>query len=307
MRLIGKFRDEELARSFSTHLAQLEIDNQIAIESDGTYEIWVISEDDVKGAEQLLGKFRESTGEEEVRDISKKGQKIRKPDRKEVKKKKQDLPAVERTRGKIFKKGLPAPRSVTLFFILISVLMGLFSGLGENVELLRRFFITDIVREGTLISWHRGLPEIGNGEYWRLITPIFIHFSILHLLFNMLWFYSLGNMIESRKGSWFLGIFIFFTAAAGNLAQYLVSHPYFGGMSGVVYGLLGYAWMKSKHDPKSKILLHKGVLYVMIGWFFLCLTGLLGNVANTAHAMGLIIGVVWGFLSSIDRKKSNKK
>ncbi len=289
MRLIGKFSDEHLARSFSTHLAQLEIDNQIAIESDGTYEIWVISEDDVKGAEQLLGKFRDSTGEGEVRDISKKSRKTRKG----------DLAAVERKRGKVFKKGLPAPRNVTFFFILISVLIGVFSGLGENVELLRRFFITDIIKGG--------LPEIGNGEYWRLITPIFIHFSIIHLLFNMLWFYSLGNMIESRKGSWFLGIFIVFAAAAGNLAQYLVSHPYFGGMSGVVYGLLGYAWMKSKHDPKSKILLHKGVLYVMIGWFFLCLTGLMGNVANASHAMGLIIGTVWGFLSSTNRKKSNQK
>lgn len=297
MRLIGKFSDEHLARSFSTHLTQLEIDNQIAIESDGTYEIWVISEDDVKGAEQLLGKFRESTGEDEVRDIPKKGRKTRKG----------EPSAVERKRGKVFKKGLPAPRNVTFFFILISVLTGFFSGLGENLELLRRFFITDIIKEGAFISWHSGLPEIGNGEYWRLITPIFIHFSIIHLLFNMLWFYTLGNMIESRKGSWFLGIFIVFAAAAGNLAQYLVSHPYFGGMSGVVYGLLGYAWMKSKHDPESKILLHKGVFYVMIGWFFLCLTGLMGNVANASHAVGLIIGTVWGFISSMDRKKINKR
>ena len=60
MRLIGKLEDEDLARTFSDYLTQLDIDNQIAIESDGTFEIWVISEDDIKHTEQLLSKFLES-------------------------------------------------------------------------------------------------------------------------------------------------------------------------------------------------------------------------------------------------------
>ena len=70
------------------------------------------------------------------------------------------------------------------------------------------------------------------------------------------------------------------------------------GMSGVVYGLLGYAWMKGRFDPGSGLLLHPQTVAMMLIWFFLCLTGLMGNIANTAHAVGLVLGIAWGYASS---------
>jgi GlpG protein len=302
MRLVGKLEDEDLARTFSDYLTQLNIENQIAIESDGTCEIWVISEDDVKSAEQLLSEFLESPDGDEYKDVSKKAKKIRKQTRKEEK---QQPPHVD-VRTKIFSKGATATSigSVTLFLIIVSVTVTLLSGLGQNFDFLRKFFITNIVREGDYISWYPGLREIGEGQFWRLLTPIFIHFGIMHLLFNMLWLRDLGSMVENRKGSWFLGIFIAIVAIISNLAQYLISGPSFGGMSGVVYALLGYIWMKSKYDPNSNLYLHKITVYMMIGWFFLCFTGLMGDIANAAHTAGLVIGMVWGFLSSPARRKS---
>lgn len=302
MRLVGKLEDEDLARAFSDYLTQLNIENQIAIESDGTCEIWVISEDDVKSAEQLLSKFLESPDGDEYKDVSKKAKKIRKQTRKEEK---QQPPPVD-VRTKIFSKGATATSigSVTLFLIIVSVTVSLLSGLGQNFDFLRKFFITNIVREGDYISWYPGLREIGEGQFWRLLTPIFIHFGIMHLLFNMLWLRDLGSMVENRKGSWFLGIFIVIVASISNLTQYLISGPAFGGMSGVVYALLGYIWMKGKYDPNSNLYLHKVTVYMMIGWFFLCFTGLMGDIANAAHTAGLVIGVVWGFLSSPARRKS---
>lgn len=300
MRLIGKFDDEILARAFSRHLAKLKIDNQVAIEPDGTYEIWVIWEDEVKRAEQLLFQFQSPPAETKPQDIPPKNQKIQPQKKEEKKKEKEPRQKTHTTPGY-------AAGYVTLFLIIISVLVGLFSGLGRNTTLLQEFFITDIISDGGFIQWHRGLPEVAGGEFWRLITPIFVHFGFAHLLFNMLWLYSLGNMIEERKGSWFLGIFIAVVAAGGNLAQYLVSSPYFGGMSGVVYGLLGYSWMKTKYDPGSKIYLHRITVIMMIAWYFLCLTGLLGRMANAAHTAGLIIGVVWGYLASINSTEPAKK
>jgi GlpG protein len=135
-----------------------------------------------------------------------------------------------------------------------------------------------------------------SGQVWRLLTPIFIHFSFLHLLFNMLWLKDLGTIIEVRQGAGRLVLLVAILAVASNVGQYLVSGPNFGGMSGVVYGLLAYIWMRGKCDPFSGYFIHPQIFIMMMIWFFLCLTGLLGNIANTAHAVGLVVGIIMGCL-----------
>ena len=127
---------------------------------------------------------------------------------------------------------------------------------------------------------------------------MFLHFGFLHIFFNMLWLRDLGSMIEARKSTWMLLLLVLVIAGTSNLAQYLVSGPTFGGMSGVVYGLLGYIWMQGKFDPASKLSLEPQTVLFMIAWFFLCLFDLVGNVANTVHAVGLGVGIAWGFLAA---------
>jgi len=131
-----------------------------------------------------------------------------------------------------------------------------------------------------------------------LFTPMFLHFGFLHILFNMLWLRDLGSMIEARKSSRLLLLLVLTIAGVSNLAQYLVSGPNFGGMSGVVYGLLGYMWMQGKFNPASRLSLEPQTVTFMIAWFFLCLFGVIGGVANTAHAAGLGLGIAWGFLTA---------
>ena len=89
--------------------------------------------------------------------------------------------------------------------------------------------------------------------------------------------------------------FFLITSAVSNVAQFVVSGPLFGGMSGVVYGLLGFVWMQSRYNPFFFHFLHKGVVWMMLIWYVVCLTGLVGNIANTAHTVGLLIGVIWGY------------
>jgi GlpG protein len=83
-----------------------------------------------------------------------------------------------------------------------------------------------------------------------------------------------------------------------NVAQYFMGVSYFGGMSGVVYGLFGYVWVRSKLQPSSGYFMDRTNLILMIVWLFLCMTGAVGRVANTAHVSGLLIGMAWGFLAS---------
>jgi len=132
-----------------------------------------------------------------------------------------------------------------------------------------------------------------------LVTPIFLHFGIIHIFFNMLWLRDLGSMIEARQGSWWLLLLVIVFGVFSNLAQYLSYGGEFGGMSGVVYGLFGYVWIRGKLDPTSGLFLHQNIVVMMLVWLVVCMFGVFGAVANAAHAGGLLIGMAWGWFSSL--------
>jgi GlpG protein len=182
---------------------------------------------------------------------------------------------------------------LTAVLIAISVGVAFYSRLGANERALEFLFLT---------NYHRApgeLPvEISQGEVWRLITPIFIHFGYIHLLFNLLWLKDLGTVIEKGISSRFLFTFVLVIGISSNVAQFLYSGPFFGGMSGVVYGLLGYVWMKSIFDPGSGFYLDKQTVIMMLGWFALCSLDVIKHVANAAHAAGLGLGVIWGYFAA---------
>ena len=81
----------------------------------------------------------------------------------------------------------------------------------------------------------------------------------------------------------------------------------FGGMSGVLYGLFGYLWMKGRFEPELGLALSPRLILLLIGWLFLCMTGVLGSVANTAHVAGLAVGMVIGVAPYLWRRLLGKR
>lgn len=141
-----------------------------------------------------------------------------------------------------------------------------------------------------------------DGQLWRLITPVFLHFGLLHITFNALWCWELGRRIEQTLGSLnLLGLFLVI-AAVSNSAQQAVSGPVlFGGLSGVVYGWLGFAWTAGRINPQWRGLTPStGIMLFMVGWLLICIVGVVDvlgfSVANAAHVGGLLSGVVLGGL-----------
>ncbi len=303
MRLVGEIKDQKSAGLLSNYLAYKEIENKI-IEEDGAFEIWVYDEEKLNTAETMFAEFMANPNAPEYKDAMKKNKVIQ--EQTASKEDRDDAPYID-ARTTIFYHEVIPRGKLTMFLILICVIVGFLSKLGDNIAFLRPLFITDILVNGNMIRFAPNLPEIQHGEIWRLFSPMLIHFGFLHLLFNMMWLLDLGSLVEFRKGSLFLVVFILVVSGLSNLAQFYIVHPLFGGMSGVVYGLFGYIWMKGKFDPGSRFFLHKTTVVLMIAWYFLGLTGLLGNIANAAHSVGLVVGVIWGFLSAGGLKRLIKK
>lgn len=147
---------------------------------------------------------------------------------------------------------------------------------------------------------------VKQGEIYRLVTPMLLHFNLMHIIFNLLWLKDLGKIIEGKFGSRQFLLFVLILSLTSNLLQYMVRGPLFGGMSGVVYGLLGYLWMAKTFKKEDILTLPKRDNYMMIGWFFLCFTGIFGPIANLAHGAGLTIGMIAGINPFYNSKKGLK-
>lgn len=129
---------------------------------------------------------------------------------------------------------------------------------------------------------------------WRLVTPMLLHFSLLHIIFNLLWWVELGRIIETFQSSRQLILVTLTTGLIANVAQYLATGPRFGGMSGVVYGLLGYLWIYGRVNPAAGYGLRREVVFLMLAWLVICFVGLADIVANHAHLAGLLSGCALG-------------
>lgn len=140
----------------------------------------------------------------------------------------------------------------------------------------------------------------GGGQYWRLVTPTFLHFGWLHIVFNSLWLWELGSKVERVMGSLNMLCLFLVIALVSNTSQFVFGGPgLFGGMSGVVYGLLGFSWVAPLLQPHWNIQPAKTIMLFMVGWLVLCMVGLVevmgfGAIANAAHLGGLLCGALLG-------------
>ncbi len=293
MRLIGHLAEEKAVRTFGDYLYVQGIENQLEQENPEGWGIWINDEDKIEEATKLLAAFQLNPADAKYRAEAK----VAPERRAEAEKSEANYRKKVSDRHQLFQP-MAAYGFGRLTFVLIAISVAVFllSGLGRNYEAIRSLFITDFT---TGIFFGARLPEIRHGQLWRLVTPIFIHFSVLHILFNMLWLRDLGSMIEGRQSVRVLAILVLAIAVCSNLGQFWFAGPVFGGMSGVVYGLLGYVWMRGKFDPASGLYVQPLTVTMMLIWFFACFTPIVPQVANGTHAIGLVMGIAWGYLSSL--------
>lgn len=178
----------------------------------------------------------------------------------------------------------------TAIFLITGSLVGLFLMM-KGPEALQAFFMA--------VNEEHFLTEVRQGEWWRLVSPIFLHFGLLHILFNMICLKDFGSLFEVEQGlKRYLGFFLL-AALVSNLAQYAVMGPRFGGYSGVLFGLLSWLWAYGLTNPDRPPVLPKSSVGLLFVWYFLCLFGVIPQIANMAHGAGLVLGLMGGALFGV--------
>lgn len=180
---------------------------------------------------------------------------------------------------------LGRPRSVTTVILGINVVVfvvELALG-GASGEVL--------VRLGAMVPF-----LVATGEYWRLITAMFLHVGVLHLLLNSWGLFLFGNLIEGVFGSArFVAIYLV-TGFCASAASFAFGGPnrIAAGASGAIFGLLG-AWLAYNWRRRELFMAQANLRGVLI---LIALNLFLGfqitGIDNTAHIGGLVAGVLAG-------------
>lgn len=189
-----------------------------------------------------------------------------------------------------FRTAAPFTIAIAGVTLIVWLLMTIYGG-STNPDTLIRFGAKDNLR-------------ILNGEYWRLITTMFLHIGGMHLWFNSTALLSIGGHVERIYGSArFLFIYLF-SGISGTLASFLFSSAISAGASGAIFGLFGALLYFSKRN--ANVFGHTmgpGLITALL--VNLLLGFIIPGIDNYAHIGGLIGGYLAASLMRLPKLRKS--
>lgn len=319
MRLIGTLPDTAQARRFVAYLHTVGIESSEEDSSAGR-QIWIRDEDLVEQAKSEFETFRSDPAASKYLAAEKQSRELAKTEQTERAKRRDRVLTGKDIWSSV--GGPPASRlTVTWALIGASVVASLLIGLGppqpdnwawEWGRFGSSSAVVSYVREAAArgepvenLPFTVAFARVLQGQVWRLFTPMFFHFSVMHLVFNMLAFYQLGGQIENRLRAWRYLLLMLFFAGVGVATPALAPLEWggsinTGGMSAVVYGCFGYILIKTLIEPDSGYRLSAFFAAVLIGWHLITsfpdgeayFGSIVSNVDAWGHGGGFVAGVV---------------
>ncbi len=269
--------------ALSGFLHQHKIVHRIS-EEQGQQVIWVTSAEVIAPLNELLDKLRSGAVRVEAQHP---GADSRPPE-----------PGVGRRLGRAL-----VEHPATFVLLGLSFLGYVVAGTEIRAGLLHWFTFQDFVVRDRFLHFVPVLQSWLGGEIWRPLTPMFLHFNIFHIVFNGLWLWEFGRRIEALTGHWQFINLVLVIGVVSNTSEFLwQGASLFGGMSGVIYGLLGYIWQRHRLAPHPLLAIAPGIISFMLLWLVLCMLGTVSwlthaAIANAAHLGGLVTGMFWGVLA----------
>ncbi len=194
MRQIGTIASESDAQCFCDYLLTLGVSARV--DGGASHSIWVYEENEVDRARAAFEEFNRDPAQPKFAAAQPAASKLRQ-EKIDARRKPQSNVIELRDRWQGPVRG---SHPLTALLVAVSVAVTLLTGelgIGEPRA--------DLVRLLQISAGGSFLHEALAGQVWRLITPIFLHFSLLHLLFDMYMLYLLGSIIEARRGTLVLG------------------------------------------------------------------------------------------------------
>ena len=149
-------------------------------------------------------------------------------------------------------------------------------------------------------------------EAWRVLTPCFLHFSLMHIAFNSAAMVQVGSRLEVTLGARDYLVFCLVIGVVGNIVQYWVAGPsLFGGLSGIVFGLFAFNGMLQRYAPEKALMLPKGAYIFLTAWLVAGFTPifevLLGvQMGNGAHLGGALAGLALAYFYCLKLKREQQ-
>ncbi len=142
-------------------------------------------------------------------------------------------------------------------------------------------------------------------QFWRMVSPIFLHFTFSHLILNLILWLYVFNVLSHQKSLIELIPLVLVVSFISNFSQYIVYNTSnFGGFSGVIYGLFGFC---AAIDLTSRRLIYNipwfayvlTLIWLLIGFTPFSSFFLGENVSNASHMTGLVSGFLFGIFSYV--------
>ncbi len=310
MRLLREVTDERTARLVEDALYQRGIDSNVSHSQGGTFLVWVVDETHLERASELTQTWLDHGREVDLSENAKRGRLAKDQLERAAQNRREQL---ARARAELARVSQKRPTPLTWGLVAMCVGVYWLSGMpalgtGASDELravLQALAIVDpeVARTPTLIAvFGKQLPwwPLPWSQPWRFVTPVLVHHHVLHLAFNLLVLVQLGRVLEMRHGSRALFVLALVSGVISNVAQYeITGDPLFAGISGVVYALLGFLWLRGRYDLLVGYRLTDSAVAFMLLWLvFGFVGGEEQRIANYCHVFGLAIGAASGYVSA---------
>lgn len=271
MQLLTTLNNPRAAQAFIDYMAAHKIEIQMMPDASGQFCLWVLHDQDIESAQAELQAFLQNPYHEKYQAAS---WEIADQKRPQFHYASPNLLNLIKAKAGVF----------TLLIMALCIIIFALQTFGAG--------------EAIFSALHFPAQVSQQWQVWRWVSHALLHFSVMHIAFNLLWWWQFGGDLEQRLGSVTLIKLFLVSAILSGAGQYWVEGANFGGLSGVVYALAGYLWIIGQRAPQLGLSLPRSLMGFMLIWLVLGYVQPFMAIANTAHLAGLISGVVLAWIDS---------